>query len=107
MMNACVENQITPFEIDVVNCHATSTESGDLSEINAIKNFFGNDRYKDFRNIMHDFENFEFDLKNENVDKERLKKLKLNANKSQIGHLLAAAGSVELIYLIMSLKNVK
>ena len=106
-MNACVENQITPFEIDVVNCHATSTESGDLSEINAIKNFFGNDRYKDFRNIMHDFENFEFDLKNENVDKERLKKLKLNANKSQIGHLLAAAGSVELIYLIMSLKNVK
>lgn len=106
MMNACIENSITPFDIDVVNCHATSTEAGDISELNAIKNFFGNDDYKDFSNLLRDYQNFEFNLKNDKINTLRLKEIKLNANKSQIGHLLAAAGSVEFIFMVLSLKNV-
>ena len=45
MMNACIENSISPFDIDLVNCHATSTQTGDLAELNAIKNFFGFEKY--------------------------------------------------------------
>lgn len=106
MMNSCIESSISPFEIDLVNCHATSTESGDISELNAIKNFFGNEKYKDMENLIRDYQNYDFNLNNDIIDYERLKKLKLIANKSQIGHLLAAAGSVELIFTILSMINV-
>jgi 3-oxoacyl-(acyl-carrier-protein) synthase len=106
MMNAFIENSISPYDIDLVNCHATSTESGDVSELNALKNLFGNEKYKDIENLITDHKNYEFNLKNDKIDNSRLKKLRVNANKSQIGHLLAAAGSVELIYMILSMSNV-
>ena len=106
MMKAIVDAEINTYDIDLINCHATSTETGDKSEINAIINLFGNQKYKDLNNIVADFENFNFETNVDSIDELRLNQLLLSANKSQFGHLLGAAGSVELSLLILSLKNV-
>ena len=56
-----------PFDVEHINCHATSTPAGDMCEIKAIKTVFG----------------------------EHAPKIALTANKSLFGHLLGAAGGVE------------
>lgn len=60
--------------VDHINAHATSTPVGDVSELQAFKTVFG----------------------------ERLLDIPITSNKGSIGHLLGAAGVVELILSILS-----
>ncbi len=64
-------------KLDYVNTHGTSTPVGDLAEVRAIKKVFG-DRSKD---------------------------IVINSNKSEIGHLLGAAGAVEFIASVLSVNK--
>lgn len=68
------EAGITPSDIDYINAHATSTGIGDISEMKGIKNLFG-------------------DLP-----------VYISATKSMTGHLLGAAGAIESIICILSVK---
>lgn len=110
MLKCLVDANIKPQDIDVINCHATSTEVGDLAELNAIKNLFGNKKLnlENKANELFYDENFEvenIEENNENFNKEKLKNLVLSANKTYFGHLLGAAGAVESIFSILSIKD--
>ena len=63
-------------EIDYINVHGTSTQLGDVTEINAIKKLFGKSVY--------------------NVN--------ISSTKSMTGHLLGAAGAIESIASILAIK---
>jgi len=73
--NALKDANIEPSAIDYINAHATSTSQGDLSELTAIHNVFGN------------------------------LPVSISATKSMTGHLLGAAGAIESIITILSIKN--
>lgn len=105
MAKCIMDSNLIPSDIKFINCHATSTDVGDLSELNALKNLFGNKKYNDKNYFYDSIKNFEyeFNLQEDELDKENLKQLILNANKSQIGHLIGAAGSVESIFSILSM----
>jgi len=75
MSNALRDAKIAPEEVDYVNVHGTATPLGDISEIKAIKNVFGEHAYK----------------------------LNISSTKSMTGHLLGAAGAIESIAVIMSI----
>ncbi len=66
---------INKDEVDYLNTHATSTPVGDLSEIAAIRGFFGEDP----------------------------KHLSISATKSMTGHLLGAAGAIEALASVMAI----
>lgn len=68
---------ISTTEIDYLNAHATSTPLGDVSEIKAICNVFG----------------------------ENAKRLNIGASKSMTGHLLGAAGVIEAILCIKAINE--
>jgi len=68
---------VSPQEIDYLNAHGTSTPLNDKSETKAIKGVFGEAAYN----------------------------LKISSTKSQIGHLLGAAGGVEAIATILSIEH--
>jgi 3-oxoacyl-[acyl-carrier-protein] synthase II len=76
MIDALEEAHILPSEVDYVNAHATSTMMGDLSELRAIERVFGN-----------------------------RKSLAISATKSMTGHLLGAAGAIESIITILSIRD--
>ena len=63
-----------PEDIDYINVHGTATPLGDISEIKAVKEVFGEHAYK----------------------------LNISATKSMTGHLLGAAGAIEAIASIMA-----
>ena len=71
------EAGLNPEDVDHLNCHATSTPVGDVSEIKAVQNVFGNEPTN----------------------------LVLSATKSMTGHLLGAAGAIEAILSIKAINN--
>ena len=75
MKNALRDSGLGPDDIDYINVHGTSTPLGDLSEIKAIQNVFGQDAYQ----------------------------LNVSSTKSMTGHLLGAAGAVEAIASIKAI----
>lgn len=77
MLLALKDGEIVPDEIDYVNLHGSSTIQNDIAETNALKQLFG-DKYK---------------------------KIPVTSNKSQIGHALSAANSIELVSSIMTLQT--
>lgn len=76
MLDALEDAEITPFEIDYINAHATSTYMGDESELKAMLRVFG-----------------------------ARKSLNISATKSMTGHLLGAAGAVEAILCIKAITD--
>jgi 3-oxoacyl-[acyl-carrier-protein] synthase II len=68
---------LEPTDIAHVNAHATSTPEGDKSELQAIRTVFG----------------------------DHAPKLSITANKSMIGHTLGAAGAIEAIITILTMRE--
>ena len=77
MENAIKDATIHPSLVDYVNAHGTSTPAGDIAETQAIKSVFTDNK----------------------------KDLIVSSTKSMTGHLLGAAGAVEAIFSILSIKN--
>ncbi|MBP7056194.1 MAG: beta-ketoacyl-ACP synthase II [Candidatus Omnitrophica bacterium] len=77
-MNAALKNAgLRPEDIDYINAHGTSTNYNDKIETLAIKKVFG----------------------------DHARKLAISSTKSVMGHLLGAAGGVELIVCALALKH--
>lgn len=78
VMKNCLENSgLQPEEIDHINTHGTSTPLGDVAELKAISEVFG----------------------------EHSKNININSTKSMTGHLLGAAGAIESIAAILTIKH--
>ena len=68
---------LTVDDVDLVNAHATSTPEGDRTEIDMLRGLFGT----------------------------RAGEVSVTANKSMLGHTLGAAGSIEAVATILSLRE--
>lgn len=77
MQLALAEAGMTIADVDYLNMHATSTPVGDLSELKAILN----------------------------LTKGEKNNMQISATKSMTGHLLGAAGAIEAIVCLMSIKD--
>ncbi|SFF88749.1 3-oxoacyl-[acyl-carrier-protein] synthase II [Salegentibacter agarivorans] len=78
VMENCLRNaEMKPEDVDAINTHGTSTPLGDVAELKAISKVFG----------------------------EHVKTININSTKSMTGHLLGAAGAVEAISAILSMKH--
>ena len=78
VMNNCIKDSGLSYkDIDLVNMHGTSTGLGDKAEAKAVKAVFKDHAYN----------------------------LNINSTKSMTGHLLGAAGAVEVISCILAINN--
>jgi len=77
MLNCLRDAGLKPEDVDGVNMHGTSTPLGDIAESKAILEVFGEHAYT----------------------------LNLNSTKSMTGHLLGAAGAIETIASVLSIKH--
>lgn len=77
MRRALKSASIAPEEVDYINAHGTSTEFNDKIETMAVKKLFGEHAYK----------------------------LAVSSTKSMTGHLLGAAGAVELIATLLTMQH--
>jgi len=77
MRQAVEESHMAVNDVDHINTHGTSTPIGDISEPKAIVGLFGDHAYK----------------------------MAINSTKSMTGHLLGAAGAVEAIATILTIKH--
>lgn len=78
VMRNCLENAgMQPEEVDHINTHGTSTPLGDVAELKAISEVFG----------------------------DHAKNININSTKSMTGHLLGAAGAIEAIASILSIEH--
>ena len=77
MRLALDDANLTPADVDYVNAHGTGTSENDSTETMAIKTVFGG----------------------------RAKSVPVSSIKSMMGHLIAAAGSVELIACVLAIRD--
>jgi len=75
MKNALDDAGVAPEVIDYINAHGTSTQLNDATETNAVKMVFGKRAYQ----------------------------IPMSSNKSMIGHLATAAGSVEAVATVLTI----
>lgn len=77
MRRALEDAGIAPTEVDYINAHGTSTPLNDKGETQAIRNVFG----------------------------DHAKRLAVSSTKSMTGHLLGAAGAIEMVACVMALRD--
>lgn len=77
MRRALEDAGLKPSDVDYINLHGTSTPVGDISEVKAILDVFGQDAYK----------------------------LNLSSTKSMTGHLLGAAGAIEALATVKAIQE--
>ena len=78
VMKNCLENAgLKPEEVDHINTHGTSTPLGDVAELKAISEVFG----------------------------DHAASININSTKSMTGHLLGAAGAIESIASILAIEH--
>lgn len=77
MINALKEAGLKTDDVDYINVHGTSTPVGDISEVKAIKEVFGEHAYK----------------------------LNISSTKSMSGHMLGAAGAFETMACVLAIKH--
>ena len=77
MKMALDDAELKPEDIDYINVHGTSTPVGDISEIKAIVDLFGESAYK----------------------------LNISSTKSMTGHLLGATGALEAIFSVKAVEE--
>ncbi|MDE6322515.1 MAG: beta-ketoacyl-ACP synthase II [Paramuribaculum sp.] len=77
MQMALDDAGLKPEDIDYINVHGTSTPVGDVSEVKAIVDLFGEAAYK----------------------------LNISSTKSMTGHLLGATGALEAMFSILAVQN--
>jgi 3-oxoacyl-[acyl-carrier-protein] synthase II len=77
MADALADAGLKPTDVGYINAHGTSTQANDSAETAAIKTVFGEHAYK----------------------------VPISSSKSMLGHLIAAAGVVELVISVMALRK--
>ena len=77
MENCLRDGGLKPEDVDAINTHGTSTPLGDVAELKAISQVFGEHAFK----------------------------ININSTKSMTGHLLGAAGAIEAIASILAMKH--
>lgn len=77
MQDALADAGLAPAEVDYINAHGTGTPLNDASETTAVKAVFGAHAYR----------------------------LAISSTKSMTGHLMGAAGAIEAIFAVLTLRD--